>query len=302
MAGTSPRAIPGPAYLVVSTVLLALVGAIAKIAGERYPIGEVLLARHLVPVILAVVVFGPAMGTGLVRTGSLRLQLLRSLAFLGSTGFYFLALQFMPLAETAAIAFIAPIITVVLSVPLLGERVSGRVVVAAVVGFAGVVAVVQPGTGQAGLAALLPIGCAISSSLFAILTRKLGGRDPAATTWFYTSVVSLVAASLMAPIGWTAPASGADLVLLALLGLLGGVAHFLTVKAYQRTAASALAPLTYLELAWLTLLGLLAFDEVPDLLSLAGIGLIAVSGVVVAFRPRGAEVGADDAPDSPPPG
>jgi drug/metabolite transporter (DMT)-like permease len=292
--------VSGPAYLVASTVLLAAVGVIAKALGDTYPITEVLWARHVIPVGMAVVVFAPRMRMTLARSGSLHLQLLRSAAFLGSTGFYFLGLQYMPLAETAAIAFVAPLITVVLAYPLLGERVSRVSAGAAVIGFIGVVAVIQPGTGALGPAALLPLGGALSMALFAILTRELGGRDPTATTWFYTSLVGLVVASLGAPFGWVVPAGPVDLLLLVLLGVLGAIGHFLIIKAYQRAAASVLAPLTYLELAWVTLIGLVAFGELPNALALGGIAMIAAGGTIVALRPRDGTPGLPAAPLVPP--
>jgi drug/metabolite transporter (DMT)-like permease len=293
--------VSGPVYLLASTVLLAGTSSVAKVIGDHYPITEILWARHVIPLGMAVLVFAPAMGTRLLRTRSLRLQLLRSSALLAGTLFFFLALQYLPLAETAAIMFASPIITVVLAYPMLGERVSRLSAGAAVVGFVGVVAVIQPFSGQFGLAALLPLGAALASSLYSILTRALGGRDSAATTWFYTSLVGVVATSIGAPFGWVVPAGPIDLLLLLLLGVLGGAGHFLAIKAYQRTAASVLAPLTYLELAWLTLIGSIVFHELPNLVGLAGIALITVSGTIVAIPPRTIEPGPPKAPFPPPP-
>jgi drug/metabolite transporter (DMT)-like permease len=201
---------------------------------------------------------------------------------------YFLALRYLPLAETAAITFAAPVITVALCGPVLGERVSRLSAMAAVVGFVGVVAVIQPFSGHFGLAALLPLGAAFASGLYSILTRALGGRDSAATTWFYTSVVGVVAMSIGAPFGWVVPGGTIDLLLLMLLGILGGAGHFLLIKAYQRTAASVLAPLAYLQLVWITLIGLIVFHTLPNTVGLAGIALIAGGGIVVAVHERAA--------------
>lgn len=294
---TSPIRLTGAAYLLTATVVLGGLDTLAKSLGGTYPLVELVWARYAVHIVLAIAIFGRSMGTQLIRSRCLRLQLFRSFALLTTTAMYFLSLQFLPLAETAAITFAAPSITIMLARPLLHERVSRQSAIAAVVGFFGVVAVIQPFSTPFGLVVLLPLGAAFASSLYAIATRAIGGRDSTATSWFFSGIAGFVATSFMLPVVWVPPSGAIDLGLLLLLGALGGGGHYLLIKAYERTQASVLAPLAYLELAWTTLLGLAVFGELPNFLGLGGIAIIAVSGAVAA----GAESGITLPPESVPP-
>src|SRR5262249_19091486 len=154
------------------TVFLSALDSTAKWLGTSVPLAELVWVRNAFQVGLAVVVFAPSVGRRIVRTNVPWLQLLRSAALLGSTTSYFLALRYLPLAQTAAIAFAAPLVTVLLAGPTLGERVARTSIGAALIGFAGVLAVIQPFSGTAQPAMLLALGAALCSSIYTLLTRK----------------------------------------------------------------------------------------------------------------------------------
>ena len=263
-----------------STVFLSALDSVAKWIGASVPIWELVWVRNAFQVGLAFAVFAPRLGRGLLVSRAPRLQLLRSTALLGSTTLYFLALRHLPLAETAAITFAAPLITVVLAGPVLGERVAKASLAAALLGFAGVVAVIQPFSGAVQPAMLLPLAAAVTSSVYTLLTRALRERDHAATTWFYSGMVGFVVTSFTPPTGWVVPTEVSVMVPLLAIGVCASLGHLLLISAYGRATASALAPLGYLELLWVTIVGLTVFGELPNALGLAGIGLIAAAGIV----------------------
>jgi drug/metabolite transporter (DMT)-like permease len=139
----------------------------------------------------------PRLGFDLLRTKRPGLQVMRGLLLVGSTGLFYIALRYLPLAEAAAITFVAPVMVTALSGPMLGERVSARQWVAVTVGFIGVVVIIRPGGGKLTYASVFP--------LYQIMTRKLAGRENPFTTLFFTALVGTLAASLMLPFSWQSP-------------------------------------------------------------------------------------------------
>ena len=118
----------------------------------------------------------------------------RGLSILASLTFIFAALQFMPLAEATVINFTGPLFMVALAGPMLGEKVGWRRWAAVLVGLAGAMIVVRPGSEVFQWAALLPIGSAVFFALFQLITRKLAGHDSTMTTLLYTQVVAAAGA------------------------------------------------------------------------------------------------------------
>ena len=231
-------------------------------------------------------------GTGFWRTRRLPLQLFRSLLLLAATICFFAALRYLPLAEASAIIYLAPMIIVVLSGPLLGERPNRWRWATAITGFIGILIVLRPGSAVFHPAVLLLIATATFNALYYLLTRKLADEDKH-TTLFYSALVGTVGLTLFLP--WAAievlpsPRDGA---LFLLLGVLAGLGHALIIGAYQAAPASLLTPFTYLQMLWATAYGYLIFGQLPDRLSALGMAVIVGSGVALAWheRPRQAIV------------
>jgi drug/metabolite transporter (DMT)-like permease len=170
-------------------------------------------------------------------------------------------------------------------VPLLGEKVGIRRWIAVLIGLASVFIIIRPGFAAMHWAALLPLATAACFSLYQIATRVLSRSDSAATTYVYSAVVGMVATSMIAPFEWRAP-DLAGWIGLALLGLIGGLSHFLMIRAFAQAPASLLAPFAYAQLIWATVIGFLWFGDFPDLWTLLGAALITASGIYVVYRER----------------
>jgi drug/metabolite transporter (DMT)-like permease len=157
-------------------------------------------------------------------------------------------------------------------------------------GFAGVVILLRPSFLFAGepahWAMLLPLGAAALFAVYQILTRKLATMDDTRTTILHTSFAATLLTSASLPFVWVWP-SALDWVALVLLGLLGGASHGLLVLAFARAPASLLAPLSYTQMIWAVVAGVLVFGDAPDAITLLGMAVIAVSGLVVAVSGRG---------------
>lgn len=221
-------------------------------------------------------------GGGFWRTRRLPLQLLRSLFLLCATLGFWGGLRYLPLAEASSITFLAPIIVVALSWPLLGERATRARRVASVVGFIGILVLLRPGSAVMHPAVALLLAAALSNALYQLLTRRLLGES-LHTTLFYSASVGTVVLTLALPwaIGGESAGVGA-LVALLLLGVFAGVGHWLMTHAYLEAPASLLSPFTYLQILWATAFGFAFFGQHPDGISAVGMGIVIASGVLLA--------------------
>jgi len=266
--------------LIVSAVFLfSSMDTLAKLMLKRYPLPPLIWARYSVHLVFMVVLLAPRMGLRLVRTKRPGWQLLRGLLLVASTAFFYLALRHMPLAQAAAITFVAPVLVTALSGPMLGERVAPRQWAAVILGFVGVLIIVRPHGGVVGFGAIFPLITALLFALYQIMTRQLAGRENAFTTLFYTALVGTVASSLALPVAWQTP-TAAQAGLMIAIGCLGGLGHFLLIRAVEIASPSTLAPFVYTQLMWSTLLAFVVFHDFPDLGSLVGMLIIVGAGLL----------------------
>ena len=262
--------------------------ATAKYLMRSYPVIEVTWGRFLFHMLL-LLPFLLGRGGIVFRSARPRLQLARSALQIGSTLFYFGAIAILPLATAVSISFVQPLLITMLSVPLLGEKVGPRRWTAVLIGFLGVLIIIRP-AGFAQWAVLLPLGSAACSAFYNITTRLVARLDRVETSLFYTAVGGFLMASLAVPFAWQTPELK-GWALMALTGALSGSGHFCIIQAYQRASAAILAPFSFTQLIWATLIGFLIFGDLPDGWTLLGAVIIVGSGLYVFYR-EGVRAGA----------
>ncbi|OZI33910.1 EamA family transporter [Bordetella genomosp. 10] len=200
---------------------------------------------------------------------------------------YMTALIWMPLSEATAIYFTAPLIMVALSPWLLRERVRALQWLAVAVGFGGMLLVVRPGGDLPWIGTALMAAAAICYALFQLATRRLAGQTPGYVQFASTTAICWVGAALPAPFFPLAATPGAgELLALLALGLCSGIAQVLLIVAFQRVAASTLAPLNYLQVPMAVAYSTFLFNRPPDLEAAAGIVLICGAGLFLALNRR----------------
>jgi drug/metabolite transporter (DMT)-like permease len=230
-------------------------------------------------------IFLPTYRWTLLKTRQPLIQIGRSLLMLLSNLVFVMAIGRIPLATASAIGFTSPLIVTALSVPLLHEHVGWRRWSAVLVGFAGALLVVRPGDGFGDVAVLLLLASSFMYALYQIATR-LSRHDNAATGIVFAALAGSLALSVVMPFIFVMPRSWFDAALFASLGLLGGLGHYLVIKAFQLGNAAVIAPLGYVELVGSTVLGYFIFGNFPDLWTWIGAGVIIASGVYIALRER----------------
>ncbi len=269
--------------------LFVVMDTLVKRLTARYAVPQLMWARFLFSLSGAALVIRIASGSLPWRSRAPGLQAARSALLALSNLLFSSALARAPLADATAVGFASPVLTVALAALWLGESVGWRRWTGVGIGFLGVTVALRPPALTGGApphwAMVLPLGTAALFAVYQILTRKLAAVDDPRATILHTGFAATVGTSLVQPLFWTAPPAG-DWLLLASLGVLGGAGHGLLVLAFARAPAGLLAPLTYTQLVWATLAGVLVFGDWPDATSLAGAAVIALGGVLVALPGR----------------
>ena len=282
------RPMIGIAWMLLAMAMFCGMDAVAKYLSQYYPVPFVVWGRYLSHAIAVAVVVAPRLPR-LIRTARPATQIIRSALLTLATFLMVTALSRIPLADANAIFLLIPLIVTALSVPLLGERVGVRRWGAVVVGFAGALIVVRPGTDVFDPWALFALGAATSFSLVQLMTRSLSKDDDAMTTLIYTSAVGAVVCSFVVPFTWPAPDAMpvlVDWIWILCTGVFGAVGHFALIKAMQHASASTISPFTNTGLIWAVLLGLIVFGDFPDVWTFAGAAIIVGSGLYIWHRER----------------
>ncbi|ABE39447.1 DMT family transporter [Rhodopseudomonas palustris] len=274
----------GIALIVASTVFLACSDTLAKYLGRTLPPIEIGWIRFLVFLLIMLPV-ALASSESPLRSVRPKLQVLRALALVASSVLFITGLRFLPIAEASATSFVAPLFVTALSIVLLGEAIGIRRWVATLVGLIGVLIVIRPGSSTFNPAVILPILSALCWAITLILTRMISGADRAVVTMTFSALVGFLALSAMVPFVWVTP-SWTDIAIGVGVGLASTIGQWIVVLAFRYADASALAPFSYSQLLWVTILGYAVFSEIPDAWTFVGAVVIICSGVYIAHRER----------------
>ena len=199
--------------------------------------------------------------------------------------FFISGLRFLPIAEASATGFVAPLFVTALSIIFLGEKVGLRRWIATAVGLIGVLIILRPGTGAFHPAAFFPLVSALAWACTLIMTRMMSGTERAITTMTYSSIAGLLILSALVPFVWVTP-TWHDIAFGILIGVASTAGQWIVVLAFRYADASVLAPFSYTQLLWVSVLGYLIFGEVPDAYTITGAAFIVASGLYTAHRER----------------
>lgn len=283
-AGRRTEVAPAVACMLVGTAVLTLNDALIKALAQNYPTGQLLFLRGLFvwPWIL---VF--AMRTGglqTLRIRNIKGQALRGACVIASAFLFINGLRHLTLADAIAVSFTGPLFITAMAPLVLGEKVGWRRWLAVLIGFAGVLFMLRPGSGVLQWAILFPLGAAVAGGLRDLITRRIAGTETTVAVLAATTTVVLVAGLATAPFQTWETVQGRHLMLFAASGALIAVAHTLMIEAFRRGEAALVAPFKYSSLIWATLIGFLMFNELPDRWTVIGAVIIVLAGLYVLHR------------------
>lgn len=286
MGGIKPgNPIKGVGLIIAATMLFAVSDVLGKHLFMTYSVILVMSVRYMVNTGLLTVVLAPTQGAVLWRTHRTVLVVLRGLCLAAASLSMGLALRLMPVGETVAIIYLAPIAVMVVAWLLMGEVVTPVGWIGAIIGFAGVLLIVRPGTGLDPVGVMLCLINAALATAYHLLTRILASTETMISMLFHTSLAGMLVFLALLPFE-SVPAVPVwfDLAQMGLLGVLATGGHFLFTAAYREAPASLLAPVNYMHLVWAGILGFLVFGHMPDGWTLVGMAMVASAGVAVALR------------------
>jgi len=279
------RPFRGIALILASTVFLGVSDVTAKYLSTTLPSIEIAWIRFLVFALIMVPAMVPGTPLYSLKTGRPTLQLMRGAALLASSLFFITGLRYLPIAEASATGFIAPLFVTALSIVFLSEKVGIRRWLATACGLLGVLIILRPGTGAFHVAAVFPIISALAWASTLIMTRMMSGREHAVTIMTYSSIAGVAILSALVPFVWVTP-SWHDIMFGVLIGVASTAGQWIVVLAFRYADASVLAPFSYSQLLWVSILGFLVFGEIPSIWTVIGAGFIVGSGLYTAHRER----------------
>jgi drug/metabolite transporter (DMT)-like permease len=288
---------PGKGILlkIISAALFAVMAALIRYLGVRYPIGEVVFYRSafaIVPVMLVYAWRGEL--AAVVRTERPLGQAGRGALSIVGMFCNFGAMARLPLVESNAISFTSPLFSVAMAALILKEHVRIYRWSAVIIGFLGVLVVLAPHfsgdeltVAMAGATSLAGIVYGVAGSVTnagtVIQTRRLTQSETTSSIVFYFSLSCALAGLATWPLGWVTP-TGLEFAALISIGVLGGTGHIVLTESYRHAAASVVAPFDYTAMIWALVLGYVMFGERPTLMIVTGSAIIAAAGLFVIWR------------------
>jgi drug/metabolite transporter (DMT)-like permease len=277
------RILAGILFMCVAGLLFPVMSSAAKVLGHDYSSLQVSWARAFGHIVFMLLFFVPKFGVKMLRTRRLGTQVVRSAMLFTSNACSFLAIVYIPLAKAASITMIAPFFVLPMAWLAMGERTTVGRLSAMVVGFAGVLIVIRPGTDVFHWASLLSLVSAVCYAGYQVLTRLISGIDSPETSGIYSSIVGGFGMFIVLPFVWITPATLGDILLFCCMGVLGGMGHYFVAKALAYAPANIVAPFQYTQLLGSVAVGYLFFGDFPDLLGWAGAALIVAGGLYIGW-------------------
>lgn len=281
--GASSHATRAMVSMLCATALISLNDAIIKTLAGYYPVGELLMLRgfFVLPWIVLIAYFSGGLGT--LRINNFKGQTLRALFMVGGSFFFVSGLIYLPLADAIAVTFTGPLFITALAPLMLGEKVGLRRWIAVLVGFAGVLFMVRPGSDAIQLAVLFPLAGALSGGVRDLLTRRISQTESSTGVLLFTTLCVMLFGLITTPFKWV-EIRYEDIAFLVASGALVGGGQYMMIEAFRWGEAALVAPFKYSFMIWAIMFGYLFFGTLPDSWTLIGAAVVCASGLYILHR------------------
>jgi drug/metabolite transporter (DMT)-like permease len=295
------RAATGILFKLMSTVAFTSMSTLVRVAGKEIPVGEVVFCRSffaLIPLFLMLAWRHEVMDA--FRYVSFRSHMKRGV--IGAAGMFsgFVGLTLLPLADSTAISYAAPLMVVPLAYFILGEQVRVYRWSAVAVGFVGVLVILWPhlDVGAFGsrpdsqrTGAMFALGGAVCAAFATIQVRRLVNTETTAAIVFTFMALCATLALLTWPLGLAMPVIGQWIVptplqafILVMVGVTGGLGQIFLTLSYRYADTSLIAPFDYFSMIWAVIMGYLVFADLPSAYVITGGTIVVASGIFVIWR------------------
>ena len=282
-AVTLSPSLRGIAAMSLAAIILTIHDTGTKLLLEYYSITQLVTVRQAFSLALLILIVQFSTGWSGLRINNFTAVGLRMLLFISTTVLIVASLNVLPLPTVLALVFASPLVVGSLSGPFLGERVGPVRWTAILIGFAGILIILQPGSPRFDYLLLLPVAAAISSGTRDLVTRWASRTDSTLAILFWSNVAVVAAGLCTIPFQWVdiVPIHYAAFLVVALLNT---AAHFLMIYALSVGDAALVSPFRYTALVWAVIIGYLVWDHIPEYWTIVGSSIVVASGVVMALR------------------
>jgi drug/metabolite transporter (DMT)-like permease len=270
----------GALYLTVAEFMFASMGASVKMASAYLPNEVLVFWRNLIGIFL----IAPWLlrgGRCKLRTGQFRYHLLRGLAGLGAMYCFYYAIAHMALAEAMLLKMTAPLFIPLIAFLWLRESVPASVRWALLIGFSGVILILQPGFSGVSLIALVALAGGALAAVAKVTVRRLTATEPGPRIVFYFALIGALVSALPLAWNWVTPPIEAWGLVFA-IAVFSTAGQLLMTRGYSHAPASQIAAFTYTAVLFATAYGWLFWDEVLDLLTFTGAALVITAGILTS--------------------
>ena len=269
--------------MLFAVFLMSVLDVIAKILLYKFSVAQMTFLRGGFSLIILGAIGAIKYGVKSFDTQIPGWHLLRTVLMMISSFTFFAALALLPLVNIFVIVFVAPIVVAALSGPLLGEKVGLWRWSAVLIGFSGVLIILEPSTDFSLAGTIYALIGVVTYALNTLTTRKLSGRESPLNLSFYIFFGPTILGAAISIFDWIPPTMW-DWVLFFLTGLVGGFAFLFFNIALKKAEASFLASFEYTGLLWASLAGYFIFNEVVDSKIWLGAAIIILGGVIILYR------------------
>ena len=277
----------GVLLMIATTFVFAVQDGISRHLASEYNVLMVVMVRYwFFAAFVTAIAYRKAGGIrAAARTEQPLLQILRGLILATEICVMIYAFTLLGLIESHAVFTSYPLLVAALSGPILGEVVGWRRWTAIFIGFVGVLIILKPGFGVFSPAAIVPLAAALLFALYGLLTRFASRKDTAATSFFWTGVSGSVMMTVIGASYWE-PMISSDWIWMGTLCITGALGHWLLIKTYEAAEASAVQPFAYLQLVFVSFIGVSVFGESIELNVAIGAAVVVCAGLFTLWRAR----------------
>ena len=269
--------------MVSAATLFAMKDGFAKYLGGIYPVMQLLWVQYSLLLLIVLPTFVVRHGWRSLWPSHIIPQIARGMMSMLAVGLFYIAITEIPLADATALIFISPVVVTALSPFLLHENVGIRRWLAVIVGFIGIIFIVQPGFQEFRLGTLASLGAGVIWAFFQIMTRSLAQQEIPLVTVLYTALIGAATMNILLPFYWVTPVLSDGVMLLLMAGF-ASVGQALLIYAFVAAPAVVVAPFVYVTIIVATATGYIAFGDLPGLMTWVGITVIIASGIYIALR------------------
>lgn len=286
---TGPEDRTGLAIMIMCAVamIFSVQDGLSRQLGSHYPAIFIVMLRFWFFAIFVILLVARQPG-GLHRAMQSRhpwIQIARGVLLAAEVVIMVEAFVRLGLVETHAIFTASPLLVAALSGPILGEKVGWRRWTAILIGFLGILIVLNPGQGVFTPAAILPLVAALMFAIYGLATRYVSRQDSSMVSFFWTGISGAAAITVVGIWQWVwlAPLDWLWMLCLCLTAVAG---HYLLIRAYELAEASALQPFAYTQLVWASIIGVVVFGDVVKPNVVVGAAVVVGAGLFTLWRER----------------